>query len=86
MKIVIHRLTYFEEGVKYYAYTTEWDKVNNLLEVWKKNGVETKFDTIDTFTFNTDGLEKLMQFINKSHSQYDSTTGRNPWFEQVGLS
>ena len=85
MKIVLHRLTYYEDGEKFYAYTTEYEKLERLLLLWKENGKDTTYDRVDTFTFSVDKVEMLTQFINKAIATYDSGTNRNPWFEEVGL-
>jgi hypothetical protein len=85
MKIVIHRLTYHEDKEKYYVFTTEYEKLEKLLLLWKENGKDITHDRVDTFTFSADQTEVFAQFINKAIARYDSGRGRNPWFEEVGL-
>ena len=89
MKIVLHRLTYHEykdnQLEKFYVFTTEYEKLERLLLLWKESGMDTSNDRVDTFTFSADQVEILVKFINKAIARYDSGRGRNPWIEEVGL-
>jgi len=81
----IYLLQYYDDNNRYFAFSSERNKLEHLIQIWKDNGKDTKFDVIIEYEYKLNDLEKLTGLMNSILARYDSQRNNNPWFKQANL-